>query len=215
METITLQQVLPAVFSDRPPQDSGIWLREVSFRKGECTLLEAESGSGKSSLCSYLYGYRTDYAGTILFDGRDCRQFSPKEWSRLRNRSLSMMFQELRLFPELSVLENIRLKNDLAGGYQSPNRINRMLEQLGIADKRNTMAGRLSFGQQQRVAFIRSLCQPFDFILLDEPVSHLDDANSAVLAQLLSEEVSRQGAGIVVTSIGRRINIPYDKILSL
>ncbi len=68
-------------------------------------------------------------------------------------------------------------------------------EQLGIADKINVKAGKLSFGQQQRVAFIRALCQPFDFLFLDEPISHLDDDNSRIMGELIIAEAKAQGAG--------------------
>ena len=82
-------------------------------------------------------------------------------------------------------------------------------------DKKEEKAGKLSFGQQQRVAFVRSLCQPFDFILLDEPISHLDDENAAIMAQLLTEEADRQGAGIIVTSIGKHLPMHYDRVWNL
>ena len=74
---------------------------------------------------------------------------------------------------------------------------------------------RLSLGQQQRVAFVRCLCQPFDFLLLDEPVSHLDAANGETLASLVVEEARRQGAGVLVTSVGNRLPLPYHKIYRL
>ena len=90
-----------------------------------------------------------------------------------------------------------------------------LFDTLGIADKVNEKAGKLSFGQQQRVAFIRALCQPFDFIFLDEPVSHLDDNNSALMGRILTEEADRQGAGVVVTSIGKHIELEYNKVLKL
>ena len=174
MESITLQQVLPDAFAGNPePPKSDLWLHDVTFRKGEYYLVEAASGTGKSSLCSFLYGARTDYAGRILFDAADCRTLSVAQWGELRRRSLSMLFQDLRLFGELTVAENLALKNELTH-FLTPDRIERLLEAAGIAGKRDTPAGKLSFGQQQRVAFIRCLCQPFDFILLDEPVSHLD-----------------------------------------
>lgn len=66
-------------------------MQEVTFRKGEYCLLEAASGTGKTSLCHFLYGIREDYAGRILFDGADCRGFSAAAWSGLRRRSLSML----------------------------------------------------------------------------------------------------------------------------
>ena len=206
MESITLQQVLPDAFAGNPePPKSDLWLHDVTFRKGEYYLVEAASGTGKSSLCSFLYGARTDYAGRILFDAADCRTLSVAQWGELRRRSLSMLFQDLRLFGELTVAENLALKNELTH-FLTPDR---------IADKRDTPAGKLSFGQQQRVAFIRCLCQPFDFILLDEPVSHLDAANGEVLSALLLEGAQAQGAGVIVTSVGSRLRLPYHKIFTL
>ena len=79
----------------------------------------------------------------------------------------------------------------------------------------NAKIGRMSFGQQQRVALIRSLVQPFDFILADEPVSHLDERNSQVLGEILMEESVRQGAGVIVTSIGKHVEIDYTSIVKL
>ena len=173
MESITLQRVLPCVFAGKAaPRDSGVWLQEVTFRKGEYCLLEAASGTGKTSLCHFLYGIREDYAGRILFDGADCRGFSAAAWSGLRRRSLSMLFQDLRLFGELTVAENIGLKNELTH-FKTQEQIGRMLEAAGIADKRDAPVEKLSFGQQQRVAFIRCMCQPFDFILLEIGRAHV------------------------------------------
>lgn len=73
----------------------------------------------------------------------------------------------------------------------------------------------MSFGQQQRVALIRALCQPFSFIFVDEPISHLDDTNSAIVGQILTDEAHRQGAAVVVTSIGKHMQLNYDKTLRL
>lgn len=214
MDEIRLQQVLPRVFAQRDSITSDIWHRDLIFRKGERCLIEAASGTGKSSLCSYLYGYRGDYEGIITFDGKNIRSLDTAGWSTLRRRSLSLLFQELRLFPELTALENVLLKNRLSG-YKSRQEILTLFEAAGIADKVNEKTGILSFGQQQRVAFIRCLCQPFDFILLDEPVSHLDENNARILARLLEEEAGRQGAGILVTSIGKALPLSYDHTYKL
>ena len=110
--------------------------------------------------------------------------------------------------------ENIRLKNNLTG-YKTRKEILSLFEALGLSDKLDVKAGKLSFGQQQRVAFIRSLCQPFDFIFLDEPISHLDDNNARIMGELVMEEAGKQGAGIIVTSIGKHIELTYDRILKL
>ena len=68
----------------------------------------------------------------------------------------------------------------------------------------------MSFGQQQRVAMMRALVQPFDFLLADEPISHLDDTNARIMAEIMMTEAQRQGAGIIITSIGKHMDLPYE-----
>ena len=200
MNRIHLRQTLPQVFADRDAITSDVWHRDITFHKGKRYLIEAASGTGKSSLCSYVYGY--------------IRSLSVNDWIDIRKHSLSILFQELRIFPELTAIENIQLKNRLTN-FKKRKEVLTLFEAIGIADKVNEKAGKLSFGQQQRVAFIRSLCQPFDFIFLDEPVSHLDDENGTIMGRLLTEEASRQGAGIIVTSIGKHLELDYDEIYQL
>lgn len=215
---IELHHVLPDVFSDatdrQPVCSSQVWLRDVTFHKGRRYMIEAESGTGKSSLCSFIYGNRRDYSGAILFDGQDTRSFSPSRWSAIRKTSIALLPQEMRLFPQLTVLENIDIKNRLTY-HASPQEIMNMLERVELAHKADTPAGLLSIGQQQRVAIVRALCQPMDFILLDEPVSHLDSRNNQTVASLIADEASRQGATIIATSVGNKINIPDPEIIRL
>ena len=213
MDKIALQNTLPCVFEGRDVQ-SEIWLQDVTFQKGQTYLVEASSGTGKSSLCSYIIGYRKDYLGTILFDGKDIRQHSVSDWTSVRKNSLSLLFQELRLFPELTAMENVQIKNGLTG-FKGRKEIEAWFERLGIADKTDAKVGRMSFGQQQRVAMIRALVQPFDFLMVDEPISHLDDVNSAIMCDIMMEEARRQGAGVIVTSIGKHMNMSYDKTYRL
>ena len=214
MNTITLHNTLPAVFAGRGDTGSEIWLRDVKFERGKHYLISAESGTGKSSLCSYLYGYRTDYSGTMAFDGRDIRQLSVAEWCQVRVHNLAYLAQDMKLFPELTALENIMLKNSITN-HKTEKEIVGMMQQLGIGDKVNSLVAKLSIGQQQRVAIVRTLCQPCDFILLDEPVSHLDDTNNAIVAQMVMEEAKRQGAGVISTSVGNNVKITVDKEFKL
>ena len=81
--------------------------------------------------------------------------------------------------------------------------------------QRRRRHGGQAFGQQQRVAFIRALCQPFDFLFLDEPISHLDDDNSRIMGELIIAEAKTQGAGVIATSIGKHIELPYNHTLQL
>lgn len=201
INAITLHDVKPQVFAPTDVSGSQVWLTDLTLERGCRVCIAADSGRGKSSLLSFVYGQRRDYDGTILFDGTDTRAFGIGRWCDLRCHSLALLPQELRLFPELTALENIDIKNRLTH-HKSPAQIASMLEELGVADHAHSLCGRMSVGQQQRVALIRALCQPFDFLLLDEPVSHLDEANNRLAAALVEREASAQGAGIITTSVG-------------
>lgn len=214
MQKIVLLNTLPAVFAGREEDCSEVWLRNVEFERGKHYLISAESGTGKSSLCSYIYGYRIDYSGVMQFDGTDIRTLSVEQWCDVRKNHIAYLPQDLRLFPELTAIENIQLKNRLTN-FKTEKEIISYFERLGIPEKVNNPVGKLSIGQQQRVAIIRALCQPADFILLDEPVSHLDEANNAIVAQMVTEEAARQGAGVISTSVGNNVKISVDKELKL
>ena len=108
----------------------------------------------------------------------------------------------------------MQIKNDITK-FKTEKEIKEWFEKLGISDKLESKVGRMSFGQQQRVAMIRALVQPFDFILADEPISHLDDKNSEAMAEIMMNEARRQGAGIIVTSIGKHMELNYDKTYRL
>lgn len=218
IETISLVGLLPKVFEgceqEPPVCTSEVWLKDVELLRGRRYLISAESGTGKSSLCSFIYGNRTDYNGKIFFDGRDTCGLGIDERCDFRRRSLSLLPQEMRLFPELSVMENIRLKNDLTG-FRSDREIFDLLDELEIAGKADSKAAFLSIGQQQRVAIVRALCQPFDFLILDEPVSHLDARNNAAAATMVQREADRQGAAIVATSVGNHLKLTDYTLIRL
>lgn len=193
---------------------SDVWLQDVRLERGKRYLISAESGTGKSSMCSYIYGYRQDYSGTIAFDGKDIRSLTIDQWCDIRQRHIAYLPQDMRLFGELTAMENVELKNRLTG-FKTSEDIKRLFDTLGIADKLDSLASKLSIGQQQRVAIIRTLCQPFDFILLDEPVSHLDEENNRIVARLITDEAQRQGAGIIATSVGNHLKMDVDNTFNL
>ncbi|MBR1667255.1 MAG: ATP-binding cassette domain-containing protein [Bacteroidaceae bacterium] len=214
MDKIQLIDTLPDVFVNRDDIVSDIWKQKVELERGKLYLVEANSGTGKSSLCSYIYGYRHDYQGQILFDGEDISRYTVKQWTDIRKKHFALLWQELRMFPELTALENVQIKNKLTG-FQKKKQILEWFDMLGITDKLDAKLGRMSFGQQQRVALIRALCQPFDFLLVDEPISHLDDANAEIMGRIMTEEAKKQGAGIIATSIGKHIDLKYERVFNL
>jgi putative ABC transport system ATP-binding protein len=211
---LQLQKLLPTYFENERSTRSEIWGKDLLFEKGEFIKIVAPSGSGKTSLMHFLYGMRNDYTGTISWNNMDNKQYSVEEKAKLRSDKISMVFQDLRLFPEQTVFGNINIKR-LLRPYHPEEKIKEMAERLGIGNKLGSLARTCSYGEQQRVAIIRSLMQPFDFLLLDEPFSHLDNANSERAMQLMIEEARLRGAAIVFADLERIDYFPYQKIFHL
>lgn len=211
---IKLEGVLPRVFINENIPVSDIWRNSFGFKRGTAYQIEAASGGGKSSMCAYIYGLRTDYQGGIFFNADNISSFSISQWQNIRRNNLAYLPQELALFPELTAWENIQLKNQLTG-YASENKIKQWMDRLNVSFRKDYPVGKMSVGQQQRVALIRAICQPFDFILLDEPVSHLDVDNNKIVAQIIEEEAEKNGAGIISTSVGNPLMLKNPVKLSL
>lgn len=214
IEEITLESLLPRVFAQEEMPYSEVWRRKLTFRRGGHYLVESASGGGKSSLATFIMGARRDYEGRLLFDGRDAKDLDISDWQEIRRTHIAYLPQELALFPELSAIDNIVLKGEICGNVDMK-RVEAWMDRLGITSRRDYPAGKLSIGQQQRVALIRSLCQPFDFILLDEPVSHLDESNNRIAARIVEEEAGRQDASIITFSVGNPLLIDNPEKLNL
>ncbi|MFN8714382.1 MAG: ATP-binding cassette domain-containing protein [Bacteroidota bacterium] len=209
---ITLSQVLPRPLADTPLTQGSIWKSECTLSSSDRLLVQAPSGTGKTTLVSLIFGLRNDYDGKISIDGTDIRSISLNDWAELRRTKLSAVFQELRLFPQLTALENIMLKNSLSKALTLVQVIE-MAKQLGVDHRLNQTCGTLSLGQQQRIAIIRALAQPFELLLLDEPFSHLDDANAAIAAQMITEYCNNHNAGLLLTSLGKTAHFEFNKHL--
>ena len=210
MNYIRVHSVLPRFLSAEESSLSEIWGNDVCFQKGENHLITAVSGAGKSSLFSYLFGERRDFSGNVKYDDRNINSLKENEWSKIRQNNISLVFQGLRLFAELTAMENINLKNSLTN-HKTQDEIMYMFECVKLIDKCNEKTSRLSFGQQQRVAIIRALCQPFDFLLLDEPFSHLDHDNIEIMTELINREVSKKNAGLLICTLGDEYMFTYHR----
>jgi ABC-type lipoprotein export system ATPase subunit len=190
--------------------NSNVFATESQLEKGKNYLVVAASGKGKSTLLHILYGLRKDYEGKVAFGGRDIRQFSPDDWAEARQSQFAMVFQDLRLFPQLSALDNILLKSSLTSAV-SEAEIREMAGRLGVDAVLGQLTETLSYGQRQRIAIIRALCQPFDYLLLDEPFSHLDEENIRRASGLIDEICQKQNAGKIMVSLGERYLFAYDE----
>jgi ABC-type lipoprotein export system ATPase subunit len=211
---LQINNLLPTYFDESTKMSSELWGEKLSFSKGDLVKIVAPSGSGKTSLIHFLYGLRNEYTGSISYDSNDLKKLSIEELAGFRKDHLSIVFQDLRLFPTQSVWENLEIKRQL-NPYHPPEKIKEMAERLGIADKLQSPGGQCSYGEQQRIAIIRSLLQPFDFLLLDEPFSHLDNANSEKAMQLILEETKQRNACILFADLERIEFFPFTKLLHL
>lgn len=211
---IILNNVMPIPLSSINHGLESIWGNLVELKSGKHILLNASSGKGKSTFTSLMLGLRSDFSGTILFDGNDTKQFKLSDWTAIRQNKISAVFQDLQLFSDLTVAENLLIKNNLTQLF-SEKEILEMLEKLEIENKWQQKCGLLSMGQQQRVAIVRSLLQPFEWLMMDEPFSHLDEENTQKCLNLITQRCHTLSAGFVLTSLGSYHGFEYEQELKL
>jgi putative ABC transport system ATP-binding protein len=211
---LTIKNLLPEYFEEDRKNQSEIWGKEIQIDKGEFIKIVAPSGSGKTSLTHFIYGLRQQYKGSILFDDREVKQFTTEQMAIHRQCKISVVLQDMRLFDDLTVFENINIKRQLQPRHNEE-KIKEMAERLGIGNKLSSKCGTCSYGEQQRVAIIRSLMQPFDFLLLDEPFSHLDNENAQKAMTLMLEEAKLQQAAIIFADLERIDYFPYSRLFHL
>lgn len=210
-----LKNILPNPLKEQKrTHESNIWETTCTLKKGEKYLVTAPSGKGKSTFLHILYGLRKDYAGTVELATKELTTLSIPTWADLRKDNLAIVFQDLRLFPKLSAIDNILIKANL-NPTKTTEDIQTMAKKLGIDQLLNQSCETLSYGQRQRVAIIRALCQPFDFLFLDEPFSHLDEVNTEIAFQLIESVCAEQKAGFVLVSLGEKYGRAYNKELIL
>jgi ABC-type lipoprotein export system ATPase subunit len=194
---------------------SEIWNQSITFRSGEWIKIVAPSGTGKTTLMNIIYKVRHDYEGEVLWDGKDLRTIAGDELAMLRQQKVSVIFQDLRLFENLTARENIELNRVLQTPFYEAGKIDEMAEALGITNILNQKAGVCSYGEQQRISIIRALVQPFEWLVMDEPFSHLDIANTEKASRLIADECKKRNAGFLLTDLDEDNHFPYSNIYSL
>ncbi|MFC4262377.1 ATP-binding cassette domain-containing protein [Ferruginibacter yonginensis] len=197
---LSLKNIVPHHLEKEKVANSAVWNKTIDITKGNRIQLVAPSGSGKTSLMHFIYGLRSDYDGDVLFENESLKNIHPTKLAAIRANKMSVIFQDLRLFNEFTVYENIAIKKQLSP-FAEAMPIEAMAAALGIQNKLSQKAGTCSYGEQQRVAIIRALQQPFDMIIMDEPFSHLDEANSIKAMQLIEHAAEQRGATIILADL--------------
>lgn len=213
---LELKNIVPIPLKDKfSKRGSDIWNNHLQFSKGEWIKIVAPSGTGKTTFIHVIYKLRNDYEGTVEWNNKNIRKIIGDELAQVRQQNISIVFQDLRLFPNLTARENIELKRVLLKPIYESNAIDAMAERLGVTHILEQRAGLCSYGEQQRVAIIRSLVQPFDWLLMDEPFSHLDHENINKAAELISEECTKRNAGFLLTDLEEDNHFNYTRKLNL
>ena len=205
---LEIQDLRPEPIPEASVRDSSVWGANLTLGKGQRCLVAAESGRGKSTLLHVLCGIRRDYSGVILLDGKEVAMLLDSDWTDLRAKRISLLFQDLRLFPNLTGRENLAL---LPQSGETAHPLDFMASRLGLEEHLDKPCSLLSHGQRQRVALIRALARPFELLLLDEPFSHLDEENAQRACELIEEELDYRGASLLLTSLGDKPDLAFSQ----
>ena len=213
---LTLQNIIPIPLKEKLLQrNSDIWNKSLQFDNGEFIKIKAPSGTGKTTFVHIIYKMRNDYEGNVLWDNKNLASAKAQELADLRQQNISIIFQDLRLFPNLTARENIELKRVLQKPIYESNVIDEMANLLGITSILHQKASMCSYGEQQRIAIIRALMQPFNWLIMDEPFSHLDKNNIDKAAALINKECKKRNAGFILTDLEDDEHFDYTKFLNL
>jgi putative ABC transport system ATP-binding protein len=223
-------QPAPPTAQQTPGQEPVLSLRDVARQFGGRTVLEVAawavaagrhslvlgpSGSGKSTLLHLIAGLLQPTRGQILVAGCDVTALRPVELDRFRGQTIGIVLQNLHLISAISVRDNLRLARSLAGLAEDRARLDRLLDELGLAGLADRRPPDLSQGEAQRVAIARAVINRPALILADEPTSALDDGNCAAVLRLLREQAEASGATLVIATHDQRLSPHFDQRLTL
>lgn len=211
---IRLEHIIPSPIALRDTAASAIWRQEVVWQSAQFTHVFAPSGTGKTSLTHLLYGLRNDYEGRLLLDGKEARQLTLPDWCRLRKDRFSIVFQDLRLLTSYTAAENIQLNAELQDSISTAT-WQSYADELDIGAQLQQPLHQLSQGERQRVAIVRALAQTFEWLIMDEPFSHLDEANRDKAIHLIHRVCNEHQAGLIVLQLKEDDYFPYHQKMAL
>jgi predicted ABC-type transport system involved in lysophospholipase L1 biosynthesis ATPase subunit len=186
---------------------------DLRLARGEAVALVGRSGSGKSTLLHVAAGIAVPTAGRVVLAGHDLAAAGEQARTRLRRDHVGLVFQFFHLLPHLSLRENVALPGWIAGDDRSRTRerADRLLERVGLRDRAADAVGRLSGGEQQRVALCRALLRGPALVLADEPTGSLDDRTGREVMDLLLELTRQEGGALLYVTHSRELAARADR----
>ena len=187
----------------------------LTIEKGEFTAIIGSSGSGKSTLLHAIAGVDIPTSGKIYLEGQDVYGQSNEKLAIFRRRQVGLIFQFLKLIPTLNVEENITLPILMVKRKVNENRLNDLLELLGLEERKTHLPNQLSGGQQQRVAIGRALMNAPAVMLADEPTGSLDSKNGQEIIHLLKESHNKYHQTLIIVTHDENIALQADRIICI
>jgi putative ABC transport system ATP-binding protein len=189
----------------------------LSVERGEVVALEGPSGSGKTTLLCILGCLLTPTTGRIVIDGRVIAADRPELLREVRRRSIGFVFQQFNLFPSLTASENVQYALNLKGwrGLRAHREAERVLDAVGLGDRKNFRPRDLSGGQRQRVAVARSLAGPASVILADEPTGNLDSDSGKIVLALFRDLARSESRGLLIVSHDPLVRVVADRVMTI
>ena len=173
---------------------------DLEIAPGELVALEGPSGSGKTTLLQLLGALDRPSSGDVIFEGRDLVRLPDHELAALRLESFGFVFQQFNLIPTLTALENVEAKLAPTGVDDIEGRAERMLDEVGLAERAHHLPTHLSGGEQQRVAIARALSVEPRVVLADEPTGNLDSKTGGEIIELLAGLAAEHGSTVIVAT---------------
>lgn len=186
-----------------------------SVEKGEFLAIIGPSGSGKSTLLHILGGVDRPTSGKVWLDGQDVYAQNEEQLAIFRRRQVGLIYQFYNLIPVLNVVENMTLPVLLDGHKVNEERLNELVETLGLGGRKNNLPNQLSGGQQQRVSIGRALMNAPAVVLADEPTGNLDSRNSQEIVELLRQSNVKYKQTLIVITHDESIALQADRIIAI
>ncbi|WP_185218223.1 ABC transporter ATP-binding protein [Sphingobacterium mizutaii] len=187
------------------PKGPTLSFQDLLLTDQQHTLVLGDSGSGKSTLLNLIAGFSSPTTGEVIINGQNLYQLSGSDLDKFRAQNLGFIFQEAHLLKNLSVTENIKLAQSLAGLAVDEQAIKSLLEKLQLGGFGNRRPNELSRGQVQRVAIARALINKPSLLIADEPTAALDDKNTFLVVELIKGLAKEQGSTLLISTHDKRL----------
>lgn len=189
----------------------------ISIDTGEFIAIMGPSGSGKSTLINILGFIDRGYTGEYLFDDENYQQVSDNNLAFIRNKTVGFVFQNFKLIQNNTIMENVSIPLLYSGmsSKERKQRVESVLKDVGIADKKHLVPNKLSGGQQQRVAIARSIVNKPKFIIADEPTGALDSQTSKDIMDLFVRLNREQNTTMIIVTHDRNVAEQADRVIHI